>query len=109
MPQPSETEFKTAFKTESQIEQTLVDRVRESGGLAFKWVSPAMSGVPDRIVVLPGGRIVFVELKRLGERLRPLQARVHRLLEERGADVRVIDSVEAIDRMLAQVIAGGGR
>jgi len=101
--------MQTANKTEASIEQTLVDRVRESGGLALKWVSPAMSGVPDRIVVMPGGRIVFVELKRLGERLRPLQARVHQMLAELGADVRVIDSVEAIDRMLEQVIAGGGR
>jgi hypothetical protein len=49
---------------EKDIEKKLVDVVRKRGGLCLKWVCPGWAGVPDRIVLLPGGRIVFVELKR---------------------------------------------
>lgn len=49
---------------EKQIEQTLVNMVRKHGGLCLKWVCPGWAGVPDRIVLLPGGRIIFAELKR---------------------------------------------
>ena len=49
---------------EKEIEKKLVDKVRHHGGLCLKWVCPGWAGVPDRIVLLPGGRIIFVELKR---------------------------------------------
>ena len=49
---------------EKEIEQKLVRLVRKHGGYAMKWVCPGWAGVPDRIVLLPGGRIYFVELKR---------------------------------------------
>ena len=49
---------------EKDIEQKLVKKVKECGGLCLKWVCPGWAGVPDRIVLLPGGRVVFVELKR---------------------------------------------
>lgn len=49
---------------EKDIEKKLVDTIRKRGGLCLKWVCPGWAGVPDRIVLLPGGRIVFVELKR---------------------------------------------
>ena len=49
---------------EKDIEQKLVKLVKAAGGLCLKWVCPGWAGVPDRIVLLPGGRIVFVELKR---------------------------------------------
>lgn len=49
---------------EKEIERALTQMVRRHGGLCLKWVCPGWSGVPDRIVLLPGGRIYFVELKR---------------------------------------------
>ena len=49
---------------EKEIEQKLVSMVKKHGGLCLKWVCPGWLGVPDRIVLLPGGRVVFVELKR---------------------------------------------
>lgn len=49
---------------EKDIEQKLVKKVKAVGGLCLKWVCPGWAGVPDRIVLLPGGRVVFVELKR---------------------------------------------
>lgn len=49
---------------EKSIEKTLTEKVRVHGGLCLKWVCPGWAGVPDRIVLLPPGRVVFVELKR---------------------------------------------
>mgnify|MGYP003643100429 FL=1 len=74
-------------------------RAKEAGGLAIKWVSPSMSGVPDRIVFLPRGKIIFVELKRPGEMPTPLQDRIIEMLRGLGADVRVVDSMEKVDEI----------
>lgn len=61
-------------KLEKDIERKLVDLVERHGGLCLKWVCPGWAGVPDRIVLLPGGCAVFVELKRPeGGRLSKLQ------------------------------------
>jgi hypothetical protein len=86
---------------EREVERHLVERVRAAGGLAFKWVSPANAGVPDRVCFLPGGRVVFVELKRPGGSLRPLQERVIGMLRRLGAEVHVVDSKEGVDEVLA--------
>lgn len=59
---------------EKFLEQKLVRCVRAAGGLCLKWSSPGAAGVPDRIVLLPGGRLIFVEMKRpKGGRLSKLQ------------------------------------
>ena len=84
---------------ERTIERRLVEKAKDAGGLAMKWVSPAFAGVPDRIVFLPGGRIIFIELKAPGKTLAPLQERVHKMLASLGADVRTIDSPEGVDGM----------
>lgn len=88
---------------EKQVERRLVDKTREAGGLAMKWVSPGFAGAPDRIVFLPGGRIVLVEVKRPGEKPRPLQVRLHQMLRGLGVDVRVVDTVEAVDALVREV------
>ena len=54
---------------EAGIEQRIVSVVKSKGGLCLKWVSPGYTGVPDRIAILPGGRVVF---KRVGDLLRTL-------------------------------------
>lgn len=70
--------------TEKDVERKLVEIVTSRHGLCLKWVCPGNAGVPDRIVLLPGGRIHFVELKRpKGGRIAPLQrvwaSRLHKL------------------------------
>ena len=71
---------------ERQIEQRLTQAVRKRRGLCPKWVSPGLDGVPDRIILLPGGRIAFAELKAPGKPLRPLQRRRKAQLEALAAD-----------------------
>ena len=58
---------------EKNIEAHLVKRVKEIGGIAYKFVSPAHRGVADRVVCLPNGVVWFVELKAPSGRLSPLQ------------------------------------
>lgn len=84
---------------EKTIEGYLVKRVKVAGGMALKWVSPGQSGVPDRIVFLPGGRIIFVEVKAPGKKLRPLQLHVQGQLEALGVDFRVVDSKETVNAL----------
>ena len=79
---------------EKTIEAALVKRVKALGGMAEKFTSPNKRSVPDRIVTLPGGRIIFVELKAPGKKPTELQARDHAARRVLGCDVRVIDSLE---------------
>lgn len=71
-------------KLEKEIEYKLRNLVESLGGRCLKWVCPGWVGVPDRIVLLPGGRIYFVETKRPGGRLSPMQKKWHEWLRELG-------------------------
>lgn len=89
--------------TEKYIEQKLVKAVKERGGIAPKFVSPGLDGVPDRIVLLPMGRMAFVELKAPGKKMRPLQVRRKGQLEALGFLVYCIDGIEQIDGVLNEM------
>jgi len=89
---------------ESAIEKYLVRKVEERGGEAPKWTSPGNRGVPDRLVILPEGRMVFVETKAPGKPLEPLQERWARTLRGLGHKVYKIDSVEDVDRFIQEVM-----
>ncbi len=82
------------------IEQKLVARVRREGGLCPKFVSPGSDGWPDRLVLMPGGKIAFVELKAPGQKPRPLQLQRHAQLRDLGFIVYVIDDPVQIPEML---------
>lgn len=85
---------------EKTIEGYLRDETRKNGGLSMKWVSPGNNGVPDRIVFLPGGRVVFVELKAPGKKPTQLQKYQHERLRSLGQLVVIIDSKEKVDKLL---------
>lgn len=93
---------------ENFIERKLVEAVKKKGGLAPKFVSPGLNGMPDRIVLFPMGRIAFVELKAPGEKMRPLQVKRKRQLEKLGFSLYCIDGVEQIEGVLKQ-IGGDGK
>lgn len=90
---------------EKIVEEHLVKAVRLMGGLAPKFVSPGLDGVPDRLILLPGGRMVFAETKAPGKTLRPLQRRRKRQLEALGFRVYVIDNTEQIGGVLDELSA----
>ena len=90
---------------EKQIEQKLVQAVKKKGGLCLKFVSPNFDGMPDRLILLPGGKIAFAELKAPGKKPRPLQLARHKTLMNLGFRVYVIDSVEQIGGILDEIQA----
>ena len=88
---------------EKTIEQHLVKAVKNSGGIAPKLVSPGFDGMPDRLVLLPGGKIGFVEVKAPGKKPRPLQVARHGLLRRLGFKVYVLDDPEQIGGILDEI------
>ena len=88
---------------EKTVENKLVKAVKALGGLAPKFISLGFDGVPDRLVLLPKGRIAFIELKAPGKQLRPLQVRRKRQLEELGFSVYCIDRPEQIGGILDEI------
>lgn len=87
------------FMLESRVENYLKNKVEKLGGKAFKWAPIGVTGVPDRMVLLPGGRIIFVELKAPGKKARKLQEYRAKQLKELGFQVECLDTVEKIDRL----------
>ena len=94
---------------EKAIEQKLVRAVKGRGGICPKLVSPGFDGMPDRLVLLPYGRIGFVEVKAPGEKPRPIQESRHRLLQRLGFKVYVLDGAEDIPRILDEIGGSNGR
>ena len=91
-------------ESEADIEAYLREKVRAVlHGKAYKWVSHGNNGVPDRMVCLPGGRVVFAELKAPGKQPRPEQAAKHRELRALGFRVEVLDSKAAVDAFIEEL------
>lgn len=88
---------------EKSVEKYLRQQVKKAGGRALKFVSPGFTGVPDRIVLMPGARVYFAETKDLGKTPKPRQKRVHKLLRGLGFLVFVPDSYTAVDDMMKRI------
>ena len=90
---------------EKTIEKKLVIAIKDMGGIAPKFISPGLDGMPDRIVLLPGGRMGFVEVKAPGKVPQPLQEARHRMLRMLGFRVYVLDTVDQIGGILDAICA----
>ena len=88
---------------EKQIESHLVKKVKEIGGVAYKFVSPANRGVADRLVVLPHGNVVFVEVKARTGQLSPLQVEFAKDMQRLGQNYIVLNSREAVNAFIETV------
>lgn len=91
---------------EKDIEARLKRGVERAGGLCLKWVSPGCTGVPDRIVLLPGGKVIFVELKKPGGRLAARQVHMTTKLLRLNMRTVCLWTVEDVDDFLEAVCDG---
>lgn len=88
---------------ETSIEKRLKKRVEDIGGKAYKLVSPGTTGMPDRLVILPEGIVVFVETKKpKGGTLSARQRVIHKQLKKQGCEVRTIYTYEEIEAFIAE-------
>lgn len=88
---------------ERDIEGKLAKAVKRKGGMCPKLVCPGFDGMPDRLVLLPGGKVIFVEVKAPGRKPRPLQVKRHTQLRSLGFPVYVIDDPGQISEITGEV------
>jgi len=92
---------------EKEIESYLVSRITDLGGMCPKWTSPGTKSVPDRIVFMPEGLVVFVELKReRGGRISPMQKWREKQLSSLGQKVFFIHTREQVDMLVSDLMKG---
>ena len=92
---------------EAQIEAWVTKKIRDMGGASYKWTSPGNPGVPDRIYLLPGGRIVFAELKTSEGVLSNAQRLQIRKIRELGFTCEVIHGKDEAEKFISRLSAGG--
>lgn len=90
--------------SEKVVERKLGQAVQSVGGMSIKLACDYLQGLPDRLVLLPGGRVCFVELKTTGKKPRPIQVLMHEKLRAVGFQVEVIDSVEGVRQFINKAI-----
>ena len=90
--------------SEKLIEKTLVAEVHKLGGWALKLLCTYVTGLPDRMVLLPGGLIFFVEVKSTGKKPKAVQKLVHEKLRRLGFTVYVIDSLADLNKLLNSLL-----
>lgn len=88
---------------EKTIEQKLVKSVKNKSGIALKFTCPSFDGMPDRLVLLPKGKIAFVEVKAPNKTPRPLQIARHEMLKRLGFKVYMLDNTKQIGGILDDI------
>ena len=88
------------MESEKVIEKYLVSEVKSLGGWAVKLLSGLVTGLPDRLILLPGGVVAFVEVKTTGKKATPRQLIVHKKLMQLGFRVEVLDSKEGVNNFI---------
>lgn len=88
---------------ESSIEKKFVGELRKLGCVAYKFVSPGNDGVPDRLVITPRGRVIFVELKTDAGKLSPVQKGQIGRLKKHRQDVRVLYGSKGVAKFIEEV------
>ncbi len=90
---------------EKSIEEKLAFAVKNKGGLCPKFVSPNFNGMPDRLILFPGGKLAFAEIKAPGKEPEPLQTARHKALRKLGFKVFVIDSKSQIEGVIDEILS----
>ncbi len=89
---------------EKELELKFKERVKSAGGIAYKFTSPGNDGVPDRLVILPGGQVGFVELKQKGKKPTKLQTRQIERLRRLGCFVCILDNLADIESIITDIL-----
>ena len=92
--------FMKVINSEKVIERKLVETVKANGGMCIKLLCDNLLGLPDRMVLMPHGKIAFVELKTTGQKPRRIQVFMHKKLRALGFRVDVIDTTEGINNFI---------
>ena len=95
--------MKKIIDSEKLVERKLVELVKSNGGMCIKLLCDQLIGLPDRLCLLPGCKIVFVELKTTGQKPKRIQAFMHNKLRTLGFRVEVIDTVEGVYRFIESI------
>lgn len=90
--------------SEKLVERKLVESVKANGGMCIKLLCDLLIGLPDRMCLFSGHKIVFVELKTTGKKPRPVQLYMHNKLRALGFRVEVIDTVEEVGNFINSII-----
>lgn len=90
--------------SEKTVERRLVELVKANGGMCIKLLCDQLTGLPDRMCLFPGHRIIFVELKTTGQKPRRIQTYVHNKLRDLGFRVEVIDTVKGVEQFINSII-----
>jgi len=98
-----DTRFERIKMIEKEVEKFLVREVKKIGGISFKFISPGNAGVPDRIVILPNGRVVFAELKTDKGKLTKLQEVQIKKISDLGADAKVLRGIEGVKEFINEI------
>lgn len=95
--------LKEMVDSEKAIERKLVELVKQNGGMCIKLLCDQLIGLPDRMCLFPGGRIVFVELKTTGKKPRRIQAYIHKKLKALGFRVEIIDTIKGVEQFITTI------
>lgn len=85
---------------ERSVEHAFNAEIKKNGGISIKLVPLHLAGLPDRLALLPGGRLFFAEIKAPGKRPRAIQTRIMSKIKNLGFEVYVLDSLEAIKKVI---------
>jgi hypothetical protein len=88
---------------ENRVESTLYQEVKARGGWAIKLL-PSVSGLPDRLVLFPGGHILFIELKSPTGTVKPHQTVIHNRLRALGFEVLVLNTPDLVREWAATLV-----
>ena len=90
------------MKTESEklLERKLRQKVDQLGGWSIKLLATHVTGLPDRLCLFPGGKLIFIELKTTGKKTRKIQQKVHERIRSMGFRVEIIDTSEGIEKVI---------
>lgn len=91
------------IESEKNIESKLRNEVKKLGGLSLKLLTTHFTGLPDRLCLLPRGRLFFIELKTTKKKPRKIQLVIHKRLKKLGFPVLIIDSTEKIKQFIENV------